>query len=64
MRAAPCPFETSSNIRCRGLGFGADALVVAPESLAREVFVAADQTRRRYLRPLRNELRFAMIKAG
>ncbi|MEO5896879.1 MAG: transcriptional regulator, partial [Vicinamibacterales bacterium] len=39
-------------LRAWVLGFGADALVVQPEALARDVFEAADLTRRRYLRIL------------
>ena len=45
------------------LGFGPDALVISPVSLAREVFDAASDTRRRYLR---TQQRFEVlaIRAG
>jgi len=51
-------------VRAWVLGFGPSVQVVTPEGLARDVFEAADATRRRYLRPLRSDLRFEMIKAG
>lgn len=42
------------------LGFGPDARVVSPVTLARAIFDAADQTRRRYA-PMRAESRFEMV---
>jgi predicted DNA-binding transcriptional regulator YafY len=48
-------------LRAWVLGFGADALVVQPETLARDVFEAAEATRRRYQRTLRSEPRLEML---
>ena len=49
-------------LRAWVLSFGPEVQVMTPEALARDVFEAADATRRRYLRPLRSELRFEPAK--
>ena len=53
-------------LRAWVLGFGPDAQVVYPDTLAREVFDAADRTRRRYLRalPPGHRLEMLSMKAG
>jgi len=48
-------------LRAWVLGFGPDAIVAHPETLARDIFEAADRTRRRYLRTLHSELRLEML---
>ncbi|HVL70137.1 MAG TPA: WYL domain-containing transcriptional regulator [Vicinamibacterales bacterium] len=43
------------------LGFGADARVVSPESLAHEIFEAADRMRRQYVRALKLQTPFSVL---
>jgi predicted DNA-binding transcriptional regulator YafY len=50
-------------LRAWVLGFGGDALVVWPNTLVRDVFEAADRTRRRYLRK-EDRLEMLRMKAG
>jgi predicted DNA-binding transcriptional regulator YafY len=50
-------------LRAWVLGFGGDALVVSPDTLVRDVFEAADRTRRRYLRT-EDRLEMLRMKAG
>jgi predicted DNA-binding transcriptional regulator YafY len=51
-------------LRAWVLGFGADAFVCAPESLARDVADTADATRRRYPRQSRTDFRMLEMKVG
>jgi predicted DNA-binding transcriptional regulator YafY len=51
-------------LRAWVLGFGPAAHVIAPLSLAQEIFDAASETRRRYLRTLRPRMEMLSIRAS